>query len=285
MTVRLRNGFCRYKDLNVPANTSFLKILILNLMPHKAATEKQYSQLFSELASNTELTFMVPETHSWHHGNSRALRDHYATLTKVADDYFDALIVTGAPLEKIDYQDVDYWPEFETIMDWSLTHTGKQIFTCWSALAALNHDFQIPKINLTEKIFGVYQATDQACFPIRLQMPQSRFATIDPEQIKAQPGLSILAQNETIGPFLLQDTKIDRWYVLGHPEYSAFTLLQEYQRDLTKGLPVQPPQNFALTAPQLTYAHWRNSSRYLFQKFLQSNPKESSTYEQKQLQL
>lgn len=270
MTVFCTNGFNLSKNAT---NLSNLKeatsILVFNLMPDKKATEIQLINLFNELNRSVELTFMYPKTHQWKHGNPITLTQNYVTLDQISEESFDGFLVTGAPLERLDFEAIDFWQEFQQVRTWAKTHTKTQLFTCWAAQAALFIDYAIPKINLQQKIFGVYlNEQTSSDLPEWFQIPQSRFSKVDRATVQATAGLEILGDNHVTGPFILQSTQTHSLYVLGHPEYFMDTLIEEYYRDLKKDMSVSTPLNISLTAPQFSYAHWRCCSRYLYQTWL-----------------
>ena len=284
MTVFKLNGFTSNNLINYKTNPE-VSVLVLNIMPNKAQTEDQISQLFSEVKTPVAVTFMYPRTHQWKHGNQNDLSYHYATLETVKHQYFDGLIVTGAPLEKFEFEDVDFWNEFLEIREWSRTHTRCQLFTCWGAQAALYTDFNLPKVNVEQKIFGVYENQIKSELPSGFQMPQSRFSKVDPRIANETPHLEILGDNQSTGPFYLRGKQQKSIYVMGHPEYQADTLVNEYHRDQQKGLPIQLPENISIDDPTVAYDRWHSSSLYLYQNWLNKILKEKKDNEQRQLQI
>lgn len=285
MTVLKLNGLTQNKPENYQIDPKY-SILVLNLMPTKADTEEQISKLFAELDTPVALTFLYPKSHIWKHGNQAELAYRYATLDSIRQQYFDGLIVTGAPVEKLDFEDVDYWDEFLEIQDWSRRHTVSQLFTCWGAQAALYADFQIPKVNVTRKIFGVYDnQVSNTSLPRNFLMPQSRYSKVETKAVKDVPELQILADNDQTGPFFLEARKYHSIYVMGHPEYKANTLVDEYYRDLNKHQAINKPTNISLTDPIPTYTRWHHSSLNLYHNWLNQIQEEKNNYEQRQLQI
>lgn len=290
MTVFCTNGFnqTNYQILSWHPQQTITSILVLNLMPNKQTTETQLINLFNELDQPIALTFMSPKTHQWRHGDPQALAKNYVTLDQIKQRTFDSLLVTGAPLERLAFDDIDFWQEFQTIRTWAKTHTATQLFTCWAAQAALYVDYAIPKIDLQKKIFGVYvNEQAQTTLPKWFQIPQSRFSKVDRTTVAQTAGLKILGDNHETGPFLMQATDQRSLYVLGHPEYAVDTLSAEYYRDRSQNLTVPTPRNISLTAPEFAYAHWRCCSRYLYHTWLTQTKrlKETNADVQKQLQL
>ncbi|KRL67473.1 homoserine O-acetyltransferase/O-succinyltransferase family protein [Companilactobacillus versmoldensis] len=285
MTVLKLNGFTK----NGPENYQViprLSLLVLNLMPNKQTTEKQINRLLTEVASPVSVTYMYPETHQWKHGNQRQLAQNYTTLSAIRNNYFDGLIVTGAPLEQLKFSDIDFWQEFVQIRDWSKTHTRSQLFTCWGAQAALYDDYAVPKIDLEQKIFGIYDNQLKTTrLPRSFLMPQSRFSKVDAKDILKVPELEILADNQATGPFFIQSQIANSLYVLGHPEYQADTLINEYQRDKTLAHPTEKPANLSLRNPLASYVRWHNSSLNLYQTWMDKIEEEKYHHERKQIQI
>lgn len=285
MTVLKLNGLTK-NDLDNYRIKPKYSILVLNLMPTKADTEEQISKLFAQLTEPVAVTFLYPKSHIWKHGDQSELAYHYASLDSIKDQYFDGLIVTGAPVEQLDFTDVDYWDEFLEIRNWSLTHTVSQLFTCWGAQAALNIDFQIPKVNVQQKIFGVYDnQVSVTSLPRNFLMPQSRYSKVETQTVQQVPELSILADNDETGPFFLEARKYHSIYVMGHPEYKANTLVDEYYRDLKKHRSIHKPKNISLTDPTTMYDRWHQSSLNLYHNWLNQIQEEKDNYEQRQLQI
>lgn len=261
----ITNGSWQNHYLNHP-----LSILVANLMPNKEETERQFLESFNNLESDVELTFLYPATHHFKHVSFSAIAKAYVCLADIENCSFDGLIITGAPVEQFDFQQVDYWEEFQTLCDWAQRHTNQTLLECWAALGGLYNDFQINKRSLGQKIFGIYSATNtnpnEPCS--NLTIPQSRHATVDaPDELPA--GLEVVATNDQIGPLIYQSRCKHRTYITGHPEYEAQTLANEYYRDLKKRLPIQEPQNYFsdVQTGEINYS-WRSSSQQLYQSWL-----------------
>lgn len=285
MTVIKLNGLTKNELKNYQIKPQ-LSILVLNLMPNKAQTEQQISRLFAEVKTPVSVTFMYPKSHIWKHGDQSELALHYATLDDIRQKYYDGFIVTGAPVEKIKFTEVDYWDEFLEIRDWAHTHTSNQLFTCWGAQAALFADFEVPKVNVQKKIFGVYKNQIHTThLPRNFLMPQSRYSKVETPIIESIPQLEILADNVQTGPFFMQATDRNSLYIMGHPEYTANTLIDEYHRDLNKDQPIQKPVNISLDNPIQSYIRWHNSSLDLYQGWLDQIQKEKDNHDQRQLQI
>jgi len=281
MTVTVVNGLLKaqHQWFDQPAGASAMRILILNLMPTKLTTERQFLQRFAALNEDVAVTFMYPATHHFKSVPRALVAENYVTLADVADQQFDGLIVTGAPVEQLPFEAVDYWQEFETIVTWAQTHVTNTLFECWAAQAGLYAQFNIRKRLVAQKIFGIFQATtvnnhSRLVHGLQgrdsLKMPQSRHTQLDlPTDLPAD--LQVVAANDEIGPLILTSPQQRAVYVTGHPEYEAETLANEYFRDLRKQLPIKLPQHyFADQALQKIRYSWRSASCQFYQNWLES---------------
>lgn len=254
MTVTAVNGLLRAEQRwdNPREAVNPLRILILNLMPTKQTTERQFLKRFAALDSDVAVTFMYPATHHFKSLPKALVAEHYVTLAQVADQTFDGLIITGAPVEKIAFEAVDYWDEFVTIVNWAQSHVSQTLFECWAAQAGLYAQFNVQKRLVASKVFGIYSASavDSQSRLVSglsagglLKMPQSRHTELVlPDQL---PGdLHVVAENSQVGPLVLSAPSQRAVYVTGHPEYEADTLANEYFRDVRKQLPIDLPQHY-----------------------------------------
>lgn len=228
-----------------------LRVAILNLMPTKVETETQILRLISKSPLQVSCDFMRVSSHESTHVNADHLVKFYDTFDAFRDKFYDGLIVTGAPVEHMAFEDVDYWDEFCEIVDWSQTHVFSTMFLCWGALGALWHLYQIPKRQLGAKLFGVFQ--QRLCdeynfltngFDEVHYMPHSRHAAIDTTELAKHPELHVLSEGFTSGPALLATRDFHEVYVTGHFEYGRDTLADEFWRDFHKGLPIRVPENY-----------------------------------------
>jgi len=255
-----------------------LKILLLNLMPKKKETEIQFARLLSNTPLQIELTLMTTASYQPQNTSADYLLQFYRRLPEVQSEFFDALIVTGAPVETIDFEKVDYWSELTEIIDWSRSHVLRRLGTCWGAQALLYHLHGVNKVALPEKLFGVFDhALDPgrqrvgllAGFTDRFPMPVSRYTGNRAADIAATPNLSVLARAPESGVALVIDDATKDVFVLNHLEYDADTLANEYARDLREGLgtklpvhyfpsddPLLPPVNRWRTHAFLLFANW-----------------------------
>lgn len=243
-----------------------LHLLILNLMPNKETTELQLLRLISQTPLQINVDFLRIKNHAHKNSDHLHLDNFYKTFDEVKELNYDALIVTGAPIEKLDFEKVDYWPELVSILDWAKEHVTSSLFICWGAQAALNHYYGISKTRYTEKLFGVYpqKALDPTSWLLRgfddvFYTPQSRFTGIDfPD---GTTGVKVLANSDEIGETILISEKEDQVFVLGHFEYDTTSLKDEYNRDIQKGEEIDKPKNYSIENGPTN--NWR-SSAYLF---------------------
>lgn len=254
-----------------------LRIAILNLMPTKVATETQLLRLLGNTPLQVEVTLLHMASHEAKNTSAEHLLEHYVSFAEVRGQVFDGLIVTGAPVEQLPFEAVDYWPELTELLDWARTHVFSSLFICWGAQAALYRYHGVPKHSLPEKLFGV--------FPHRLYLPNERIAQgfddvffaphsrhteTRREDILAAEGLVLLAESDEAGVYLVQSADHRHVFVTGHSEYDPGTLQGEYARDLGKGLPIGIPRNYfpeddSTRAPQV---RWRSHANLLFSNWL-----------------
>lgn len=281
MTVTAVNGLLKaqHQWVNAEAANAPLQILILNLMPTKLDTERQFLKRFAAVDSNVAVTFMYPATHHFKSLPKELVADNYVTLGQIADRHFDGLIVTGAPVEKLPFEAVDYWEELLTIIDWAREHVTQTLFECWAAQAGLYAQFNVQKRLVAHKVFGIYAATrvddhSQLVSGLGgvgdLKMPQSRHtALVLPAELPAD--LHVVASNAQVGPLVLAAPKQHAVYVTGHPEYEEETLANEYFRDRRRRLPIQLPEHYFKNATLNTVDYsWPVASCRLYQNWLKT---------------
>lgn len=228
-----------------------LKVAILNLMPTKIETETQILRLISKSPLQVDCDFMRVTSHEATHVNQDHLVKFYDTFDAFADKNYDGLIITGAPVEHLDFDQVDYWDEFCRIVDWSQEHVFSTMYLCWAALGGLWHLYGIPKRQLGTKLFGVFpqRLCDEYSFLTNgfdevHNMPHSRHAAIDTGELAKHPELCVLSEGFESGPALLATRDFHEVYVTGHFEYGRDTLADEFWRDFHKGLPIRVPENY-----------------------------------------
>jgi homoserine O-succinyltransferase/O-acetyltransferase len=265
-----------------------LKIAILNLMPTKVATETQLLRLLGNTPLQVEVTLLHTASHSAKNTSAEHLLEHYVSFAEVRKQSFDGLIVTGAPVETLPFESVDYWPELRDLLDWARTNVFSSLFICWGAQAALFHYYGIPKYLLPEKMFGVFrhrlkvrherivQGFDDVFFA-----PHSRHTEIRREDILADPRLVLLAESDEAGVYMVQSADHRQVFVTGHSEYDPCTLQGEYTRDIGKGLPIGVPKNyFPADDPTMPpEVRWRSHANLLFSNWLNYFVYQETPYE------
>lgn len=228
-----------------------LRIAIVNLMPTKIETETQLLRLLGNSPLQTRITLLHMGSHEARNTPSDHLDAFYRTFEEVRDTKFDGLIVTGAPIETLPFEEVDYWPELREVMDWSMDHVFSTLHICWGAQAALYHHYGIPKYPLPEKIFGVFE--HQVLAPLNrivsgfdeaFPAPHSRHTAVRAGDIVARADLDLLAVSDEAGVYLAASKDGRHIFLTGHPEYDRRTLAQEYQRDVDNGVPIEPPRHY-----------------------------------------
>lgn len=228
-----------------------LKIAILNLMPTKITTEVQLLRLIGNTSLQIEIELLHPKTHVSKNISEEYLTTFYKTFDEVKHQKFDGLIITGAPVEQMDFEEVNYWDELKEIMDWSVHNVYSTLHICWGAQAALYHHYKIPKHQLEKKMFGVFshKITSKRVeilrgFDDEFFVPHSRHTEVRREDIEKVPDLNILAESEESGVYMVTAKKGRQIFVTGHSEYDPLTLKSEYDRDINKGLAIEVPRNY-----------------------------------------
>ena len=254
-----------------------LRVLLLNLMPTKIATETQILRKMSNTPLQIEVTLLRAGTHESVNTSQEHLDSFYRTFEEIRDERYDGLIVTGAPVELLEFEDVDYWDELCEIIDWAQEHVFSTITLCWGALAMLWHLHQVPKRQLGAKLFGVFpqRLCDEYNFLTNgfdevHNMPHSRHAAIDTNELAKHPELQVLSQGFETGPALIATRDFHEIYVTGHFEYGRDTLADEYWRDFHAGLPIKLPENYfpednPERQPIFT---WRSHANLLYRNWL-----------------
>ena len=254
-----------------------LKILILNLMPLKETTELQLLRLLGNSPLQIDIEFLHMSTHQSKNTPTSYLQKFYKTHEEVKDDYFDGMIVTGAPVEKFEFDQVGYINELRAITEWAATHVFSRFYICWGAQFALNHYYNIEKIALTEKLFGVfdYQNVKPEHPYIRgfddiYQVPQSRHTRIDYTALNDIPDLEILTSNSQLGPDIITSKNQRDIYIFGHLEYDRETLKKEYDRDIESMQDVDIPMNYYPNdnPSENPKFQWRSHGHLLFNNWL-----------------
>lgn len=253
-----------------------LNIAILNLMPNKIVTETQLLRLIGNTPLQVDITLIYPETHKSKNTPQEYLIKYYQTFNEIKDRKFDGMIITGAPIEHLEFEEVDYWPELVKIMEWSQRNVYSTLFICWGAQAGLYHFFGVPKYLLPEKMFGVFPHTITKNvrllrgFDDVFYVPHSRHTEVRKEDIQKVPELEILAESTEAGVYLVGTKHGRQIFVTGHSEYDPLTLKGEYERDLTNGLNPNIPKNYYPNdnPDEHPIVKWRGHSNLLFANWL-----------------
>ena len=230
-----------------------LKIVILNLMPLKITTETDLIRLLSNSPLQIEVSFMKLKSHTSKNTPIEHMKAFYRDFEDMSDEKFDGMIITGAPVEHLDFEEVNYWDEIQKIFNWTRTHVTSTLYICWAAQAGLYHHYGIPKYPLEKKMFGIFE--HHVCegfqklpifrgFDDVFFVPHSRHTEIRREDIGKNPALQIISESEDSGVHIVMARGGREFFVTGHSEYAPYTLDTEYRRDLGKGLPINMPQNY-----------------------------------------
>ena len=254
-----------------------LEIVLLNLMPTKIVTETQLSRLLGNTPLQVHLELMMMSTHKSRNTPEEHLLTFYKTFDELKDRMFDGMVITGAPVEKMAFEEVDYWPELCKIMEWSKTHVHSTFHICWGAQAGLYYHYGVPKYPLPEKMFGVFPHRVDYKRSILLRgfddefwIPHSRHTTVYRDDIEKIPGLKVLASSEEAGVYAVASKEGRHIFVTGHSEYDADTLEREYLRDKNQGLPIKVPVNYYPNDDdtQAPIVRWRGHAHLLFSNWL-----------------
>ena len=254
-----------------------LKILLLNLMPKKIETETQISRLLGNSPLQVDLEFLHTKSHISKNTSAEHLFAFYKTFEDVKDRTFDGMIITGAPVEKLPFEKVEYWTELCEIMEWSKTHVHSTLHICWGAQAGLYYHYGIKKYTIEKKLFGVFPHTVDyknsilfRGFDDIFMVPQSRHTTLKTEDIKAVPQLKILASSKETGVYAVSAQKGKQIFITGHSEYDANTLAEEYFRDLKAGEKIEIPKNYFKddNSENPPTVSWRAHANLLFSNWL-----------------
>ena len=256
-----------------------LEIAVLNLMPTKVETETQLLRVLGNTPLQINVQFVHTKTHVSKNTSKSHIETFYKTFDDIKDSKFDGLIITGAPVEKMDFKDVDYWAELCEIMEWSKENVTSTFHICWGAQAALYYHYGVPKVAMPEKVFGVFKHHIPAekkhkmllrGFDDEFFAPHSRHTGVEKEAIENVPALEILAESDEAGVYIITDKNERRFFITGHSEYDFDTLAKEYFRDVNKGLDIKVPINyFPDDNPKNTpVVKWRSHANLLFSNWL-----------------
>ena len=276
-TLQDENIFVMTQNRAITQDIRPLEIVVLNLMPTKVVTETQLSRLLG----NTPLQVRLELMHTSSHVSKNVAQEHLLAFYKSFDELkhrkFDGMVITGAPVEQMEFEDVDYWQELCEIMEWSKTNVHSTFHICWGAQAGLYYHYGIKKYPLKEKLFGVFEHQVDYKRSILLRgfddsfwVPHSRHTTVHREEIESVPGLRVLASSEKAGVYAVASREGRQIFITGHSEYDPETLKTEYLRDKNQGLPIHVPENYFPgdddTKPPLV--RWRGHANLLFSNWL-----------------
>ena len=269
-----------------------LEILILNLMPTKIDTETQLLRLLGNTSLQVETELIRTSTHQSKNTPEEHLLKFYKTFDEVRHKTFDGMIITGAPVEQMPFEEVDYWGELCEIMEWSKTHVHSTFHICWGAQAGLYYHFGVPKVPLDKKLFGIFphvveRKSSILCrgFDDVFMVPQSRHTTIRREDVEAHPEIKIIASSEEGGVYIMSTQDGRQIFITGHSEYDPGTLKKEYLRDKNLGLPIEVPKNYFPndddTRPPLVT--WRSHANLLYANWLNYFVYQTTPYDLSQI--
>ena len=256
-----------------------LRVVLLNLMPTKIATETQILRKLSNTPLQIEITLLRMASHDAKNVSEQHLETFYRTFAEIEHEHFDGLIMTGAPVELLDFEEVDYWPELCDIMKWASTHVHSKLHICWGAQAGIYYHYGVEKHELPAKVSGVFlhrQITAKLTSPLlrgfddRFWAPHSRYTEVRAEDIDAHPDLELLAVSDEAGVYIAKSTDSRNFFVFGHPEYDRATLNGEYVRDVDRGINPDVPRHYypdddPANAPQ---SNWRAHAQLLYTNWL-----------------
>lgn len=254
-----------------------LRIGIMNLMPTKIATETQLLRLLGNSPLQVEIVLLHPKTHKSKNTSEEHLKAFYKTFEEVKNDKFDGMIITGAPVEQLEFEEVNYWQELNEVMDWTLHHVFSTLHICWAAQAGLYYYYKVPKYPLPAKMFGVFEHSVKQKY-VKLMRgfddhffaPHSRHTEVRREDIEKAPELQILAESNEAGVYIVASKDGRQIFVTGHSEYDPLTLKAEYDRDIAQGLKIDVPQNYfpGNNPTREPMVRWRGHANLLFANWL-----------------
>jgi homoserine O-succinyltransferase/O-acetyltransferase len=276
-TLTHENIFVMDENRAVHQDIRPLRIAILNLMPTKIATETQLLRLLGNIPLQVEITLLRTGSHQSKNTPEEHLTAFYQTIDQVEDQRFDGMVVTGAPVEQLHFEEVDYWDELKMIMEWGRRNVFSSLYICWGAQAALYHHFGVPKYPLSAKMFGVF--AHRAARPnVRLLRgfddiffaPHSRHTEVRRADIERVPEIEVLAESDEAGVFIAARRDGSQVFVTGHAEYDPLTLKSEYDRDVAAGLPIAVPRNYypGDDPARSPLVRWRSHANLLFANWL-----------------
>ena len=291
-TLESENIFVMTQERATHQDIRPLKIGILNLMPTKIVTETQLLRLLSNSPLQIDIELIQTASHISKNTAAEHLFKFYRTFDDIKDELFDGFIITGAPVEQMEFEEVDYWPELCTFLEWTKSHVYSSLHICWGAQAALYYHYGIQKHPLPKKMFGVFEHdTLEPTHPLVrgfdevFYAPHSRHTTIKKEDVLACPKLQLLASSDEAGAYLIASRSGRQFFATGHSEYDRDTLATEYFRDVNKGLPIEVPKYYFKNddpAEKILY-RWRGHANLLFSNWLNYFVYQTTPYDLNQL--
>ncbi|MBQ9534275.1 MAG: homoserine O-succinyltransferase [Clostridia bacterium] len=276
-TLQEENIFVMTQQRALSQDIRPLRIALLNLMPTKIETETQLARLLGNTPLQVELELIQTASHKAKNTSPEHMLTFYKTFDDIRDEKYDGMVITGAPVENMPFEQVEYWDELCDIMEWSKTHVFSTFHICWGAQAALYYHFGIPKYPLEKKLFGVFPHTVEHAGSILFRgfdevfmAPHSRHTEVRREDVERCPEIKILASSEEAGVYAMMTGRGRQIFITGHSEYDADTLGREYLRDKNAGLPIEPPRNYFpdgddTKPPRVT---WRSHANLLYMNWL-----------------
>ena len=291
-TLEQENIFIMDEDRAIHQDIRALRVAILNLMPTKIATETQLLRLLSNSALQVEVTLLHTASHESKNTDADHLLNHYYTFEDIRKQKFDGLIVTGAPVEQMPFEEVDYWDELTQVFDWAETNVESTFYICWGAQAALYHRYGVPKYGLPHKMFGVYEhrvmtrnSKLMRGFDDIFLAPHSRHTEIRRIDIDQVNDLDILAESDDAGVYIVASKDRRHLFITGHSEYDPLTLKSEYDRDVNKGLPIHVPKNYYPNndPTREPTVRWRGHASLLYSNWLNYHVYQVTPYDVNQI--
>ncbi len=292
--LRRENIFVMTETRAITQDIRPLQILLLNLMPTKVDTETQLARVLGNTPLQIELELIAPRGHVSKNTSQAHMLAFYKSFGEVRRRTFDGLIITGAPVELMDFEEVDYWQELCEIMEWSKTHVHSTLHICWGAQAGLYYHYGIPKRQLPHKLFGVFRHTVEdpnyilfRGFDDEFWVPHSRNTTVDRADIEAVPGLKVLAASPEAGVYAVKTDQGRQVFLMGHAEYDRDTLSKEYHRDVAAGVPIQIPKHYYPNddPSKRPMMNWRSCAHLLYANWLNYCVYQTAPYDIRDIRL
>lgn len=292
-TLEAENIFVMHEDRAYHQDIRPLKLLLLNLMPTKIVTETQLLRLLGNTSLQVEIDFLYTASYQPTNTSQDHLLKFYETFDEIKDRKYDGMIITGAPVEQMPFEEVDYWPELCRIFEWTKTNVYSTLHICWGAQAGLYYHYGIPKYDLPEKMFGVFSHYQTSDHPVKLfrgfddvfPVPHSRHTEIKADDILANPKLQLLAVSDEAGVYAVSALNGRQIFIMGHAEYDPLTLKGEYDRDASQGLSIKPPCHYFPDddPTRMPIVTWRSTASLLFANWLNYYVYQETFYDLNQL--